>query len=314
MECFLNLALKAKIEERYKDYVKFLKLGSQNNDAECTYLLGIGCYNDHYGLKMEMKNIFDLFKNNKDHFKSITMVARMLKFGMGCETNIRKSNELGIKILNSNGNHLCKVLCYNLGIGIKDNKKAFEECLISAKKGEDDGQYNMGIFYQTGTGIEKNDIEAFKWYLKAAEQKNVEALAEVGRCFYHGNGVRRDYEKSLYFFKKYYIASGNLRYIKFAFNYRIKNIDEYNIDSLIDFELARYYYLSEETKYLSWYFYKKTKELKGIKKLVELEKGSFKTFVESHKNCLTLLCISKNCKNIPKDIFIMLAKYLWKLK
>jgi hypothetical protein len=91
-----------------------------------------------------------------------------------------------------------------------------------------------------------------------------------------------------------------------------------DLDSLINLHLARCYlsgeYVNERNIYLSWYFYKKTKEVEGIGELSKLEKSVFNEFATSFKVILTLLCISKISSkylNIPKDIFVLLAKCIY---
>ena len=50
-------------------------------------------------------------------------------------------------------------------------------------------QYNLGIMYDTGDGVPKNDAEAFKWYRKAADQGDAEAQFNVGNGYATGRGV-----------------------------------------------------------------------------------------------------------------------------
>jgi len=46
-----------------------------------------------------------------------------------------------------------------------------------ARKGDAEAEFNLARCYETGDGIEKNIIEAVRWYLKAADQGKVEAEA-----------------------------------------------------------------------------------------------------------------------------------------
>ena len=49
-------------------------------------------------------------------------------------------------------------------------KKAFEWYKKAAKQGFAKAQYNLGIMYQNGQGVDVNYKKAFEWYEKAAEQ------------------------------------------------------------------------------------------------------------------------------------------------
>jgi len=53
--------------------------------------------------------------------------------------------------------------------------KKFEEYKAKAVKGDAKAQYTLGFFYDNGTGVEKDEKEAVKWYRKAAEQNFAEA-------------------------------------------------------------------------------------------------------------------------------------------
>ena len=44
-----------------------------------------------------------------------------------------------------------------------------------ARKGNVEAEFNLARCYETGDGVEKNLVEAVRWYLKAAEHGKVEA-------------------------------------------------------------------------------------------------------------------------------------------
>jgi len=44
--------------------------------------------------------------------------------------------------------------------------------LIAANKGNSAAQNNIGVMYEKGLGVPKNNVKALKWYRKAAEQGN----------------------------------------------------------------------------------------------------------------------------------------------
>jgi len=77
------------------------------------------------------------------------------------------------------------------------------ELIQKAQQGNAEAQLKLGKVYQYGwDGLEKNESEAVKWYLKAAEQGYAEAQANVGICYYFGNGVPKDNEKAEYWLRK----------------------------------------------------------------------------------------------------------------
>src|SRR5260364_417825 len=94
-------------------------------------------------------------------------------------------------------------MCYQNGIGVsKNEKKAFEWYLKSAKGGNSKGQLNVGNCYQNGTGIPKDERKAFESYLKSAEDGNFDGQLRVGNCYKDGIGIPRDEEKASEWFLK----------------------------------------------------------------------------------------------------------------
>jgi len=89
---------------------------------------------------------------------------------------------------------------YNLGVmyrdgqGVeKDFKEAVEWFQKSANQGFAPAQYNLGVMYSDGEGVEKDSKEAAKWYRKAAEQGFGSAQKNLGVMYGFGNGVLQDY-------------------------------------------------------------------------------------------------------------------------
>ena len=61
------------------------------------------------------------------------------------------------------------------GNGVKkDEVKAFEWYKKSAEQEDSDAQNKLGLYYENGTGTEKDLEKAFYWYQKAAEKQKME--------------------------------------------------------------------------------------------------------------------------------------------
>ena len=43
-----------------------------------------------------------------------------------------------------------------------------------------------------GEGVKQDYAEAVKWYQKAAQQENVNAMRNLARCYRHGHGVEKN--------------------------------------------------------------------------------------------------------------------------
>ena len=70
--------------------------------------------------------------------------------------------------------------------------KAFESCKAEAEKGNPLDQFNLGIRYEDGAGVPKDQAQAVSWYRKAAEQGHAEAQINMGLCYVTGSGVAKD--------------------------------------------------------------------------------------------------------------------------
>ena len=56
--------------------------------------------------------------------------------------------------------------------------------------------------YEDGDGVAKSYEKAAEWYLKAAEQGNVDAQERLGRMYSSGYGVAKSHEKSAEWYRK----------------------------------------------------------------------------------------------------------------
>ena len=99
---------------------------------------------------------------------------------------------------------------YGLGVE-EDCDKALEYLTIIANYGYPDMQCELGKEYATidwscttknGEELEKKEHEAVRWFAKAVEQGNVEAMFCLGECYRDGTGVDQDYEKAFEWFAK----------------------------------------------------------------------------------------------------------------
>ena len=71
-----------------------------------------------------------------------------------------------------------------------------------ANRGRADAQCSIGLCYENGTGIEKNDEEAVRWYRKAAEQGFAPAQSKLGFSYMRGTGVEKNEEEAVRWFRK----------------------------------------------------------------------------------------------------------------
>ena len=64
---------------------------------------------------------------------------------------------------------------------------------LAANQGDARAQFNLGLIYDHGRGVQQDAAEAAKWYRKAAYQRHAEAQFILGVMHIDGDGVAQDY-------------------------------------------------------------------------------------------------------------------------
>jgi len=146
----------------------FLKCAINGNDIamfHLGYIFLIESHAESAGAKWFKKAA------EKNNAMGMTYYSRYLKY---CVGNIVLSNTWAQKALSTRDPFVIG-FCYHYGLGFgvdRDEEKAFKYFEISAKEGNEYGQYRLGDCFGNGTGTEKDRKKAFYWYLKSAEQGN----------------------------------------------------------------------------------------------------------------------------------------------
>jgi len=71
----------------------------------------------------------------------------------------------------------------------------------AAVRGNVRAQFDLGLMYARGEGVQKNEREAFHWFHKAARNNHVEAKFYMGLSFEQGRGVKKQAQLARYWFK-----------------------------------------------------------------------------------------------------------------
>ena len=74
--------------------------------------------------------------------------------------------------------------------------------IAKAEKGDAKAQYNLGICYYNGKGVERSYPKAVEWYEKAANQGLADAQYNLGNCYYNGLGIEESFEKAAEWYEK----------------------------------------------------------------------------------------------------------------
>ncbi|RIA87332.1 hypothetical protein C1645_726618, partial [Glomus cerebriforme] len=88
-----------------------------------------------------------------------------------------------------------------LGNNDEDLEKLVISCKELAIDGDAEAQYNLARCYERGIGVEKNNIKAFEYYKKSADQGHLNAQSELGYCYYDGIGTELNIAKAFELYK-----------------------------------------------------------------------------------------------------------------
>lgn len=137
---------------------------------------------------------------------------------------------------------ISSIRAFNTGMAELDEKARVEIPGLkkSANKGNTKDQLQLGKYYYSGMGVEKDYDQALIWFNKAAESNNAEALFYMGKMFDNGYGVPKDPGYAAVF----YTSAADEGYA---------DAENAITVSGLEFEAGKAYYLSAD----SWLDYKK---------------------------------------------------------
>ncbi|MDR2153437.1 MAG: sel1 repeat family protein [Burkholderiaceae bacterium] len=72
----------------------------------------------------------------------------------------------------------------------------------AAERGDVDAQNKLGVMFQKGLGVAKNDAQAVVWYRKAAEKGLAYAQFNLGSMYQEGKGVARNEKLAVAWFRR----------------------------------------------------------------------------------------------------------------
>ncbi len=92
---------------------------------------------------------------------------------------------------------------YDNGRGVpKDEQQAVVWYRKAAEQGNAGAQYSLGWGYAQGRGVPKDDQQAVAWSGKAAEQGHVTAQLVLGMMYAQGRGVPKDEQQAVVWYRK----------------------------------------------------------------------------------------------------------------
>ena len=94
---------------------------------------------------------------------------------------------------------------YQKGLGhlqYQEYEQSYELLLKIAESGHANAQYDLGVIFHNGLGLDKDNEKAIYWFEKAAQQDHADAENYLGAIFKTGWGAEQDIVKALKYLKK----------------------------------------------------------------------------------------------------------------
>jgi TPR repeat protein len=198
----LNSHHKGFISELKNTFAEFpdIRISVWKNAAEIGNTHAMVLYAKHleYAQTPDLEKSFNYMKKaaqNEDAF-AMTELAYFYIYGKGIPKNIDE----GIQWLRKASELEDPQAMSSLAYYFRDKYKDSENSFFWAKKGSNLGNTNAIIqlahCYYHGFGVDKNEAECFRLYLKAADLGNSLSVNNVGVCYAKGIGVDKDDKKS----------------------------------------------------------------------------------------------------------------------
>jgi len=83
-----------------------------------------------------------------------------------------------------------------------DIQLAAKEFRAAAAAGNSDAQFNVGLMYEQGIGVSKDEQESLVWYRKSAEQGNPNAQFNLAVMYENGRGTAVDFFQAHQWYRK----------------------------------------------------------------------------------------------------------------
>jgi hypothetical protein len=116
--------------------------------------------------------------------------ADCLREGRGVAKNEEESKKLfALAAAQKHAPALVRVGQMHLSHEPAEKQQAYQCFQQAAEKGHAEGQYELGVCYEKGIGVEKDLGNAVSWYRKSAQAGFADGQLAYGRCLLRGVGV-----------------------------------------------------------------------------------------------------------------------------
>lgn len=162
------------VEKNYAEAVEWYTKAAEQEETEAKFQLA-NCYSNGIGTNQDYQKAFELYSQVYDE--------------EGTERFIENLNSAEEDIYSSESSNMKKEYAFNFLM----SHSLFDVSTI---------HFLLGKCFDEGIGTAQNYKEAVNWYTKSAEQDNAKACNNLGNCYLHGKGVKKDRAKAMELFKK----------------------------------------------------------------------------------------------------------------
>jgi uncharacterized protein len=251
-------------ESNYDKAFEVYVAEAQKGIADAQFNLGVLSLNGQGTKKDHQKAfLYFLLAADQEHVEACNCLGHMFQEGLGCEEN----EEQALYWFDKAAAHGCmdsQVSAAKLHLKIKTSGTEFEtnEQVASRLYNEAAEHGNLEAQLVLATLAERKQgavQKALKWYLKAAQQGDVDAMMHIGDIFFYGKGIKQSHLDA----GRWYKLAANLNYpeaqknLGFMFYYGLGVTRSYQ-------EAERWYVLAAENNNAKAQYYLGKMFLRGV--------------------------------------------------
>lgn len=194
-------------EKKFDEAVYWYRRAVKKNHAKSQNSLGY-CYSFGEGVKKDSIQALVLYKKSAEQGCAQAQCNLGICYATGYGVTLDEAKAINLLSQSAGQGHWGALCALGLYFEFYKELNAAVECYTkAAEQGYSYAQYNLGLCYEYGDGLNKNLNKAVYWYLRSALQGYVEAKHRLGNCYKYGVGVAKDLGLADDLFKFSYQAS-----------------------------------------------------------------------------------------------------------
>lgn len=184
-----------------EESIRLMRVAAEHGEADAQFEYGLMLAEGYGSLTQDIRQALSWYRKAIEGGDSDAM-REMAKYLLG-EPDSGISHRKAIEMLQTaindknTGAMIQLGICYENGEAVKKNeKKAFELYLRAAQLDDSDAYYLAGSCYQNGMGVGKDLKKAKYWFEKGVTENDGLCLEALGHMYLYGQGVREDDKKA----------------------------------------------------------------------------------------------------------------------